>query len=104
MLPLNFSSSYPIPLFFQSLAIANKQLGIQNARVFNSVLRQFVEQRRRHDRDLILHAYQPVLPQKLIEINIKIKFIANNYNYLSHALFHQLSILTHDLKYIFIII
>jgi hypothetical protein len=49
-------------------------------------------------------AYQPVLPHGLIRININLKFIANNYNYLSHVLFHLLSILTHTVKYIFIII
>ena len=37
--------------------------------------------------------YQPVL-----------WLIANNYNYLSHALFHLLNISTHTLKYVFIII
>ena len=35
-------------------------------------------------------AYQPVLLHRLIRINIKIKFIANNYNYPSHAFFHSL--------------
>ena len=44
-------------------------------------------------------AYQSVLPHGLIKIND-----VNNYNYVSHALFHQLNILTHTLKYIFIII
>ena len=49
-------------------------------------------------------AYQPAVPHKLIRINIKINLIANNYNYLSHTLFHLLKILTRTLKYIFIII
>ena len=35
-------------------------------------------------------AYQPV-HQILIRINIKIRLIANNYNYLSHAFFHILN-------------
>jgi hypothetical protein len=48
--------------------------------------------------------YPPVLPHGLIRINIKIKLITNNYNYLPHALFHLLDIITHTLKYIFIII
>ena len=52
-----------------------------------------------------LLAYQPMLPHGLIKINIKIRFIANNYNYLSYTLFHLLNIiLTHIIKYIFIII
>ena len=38
-------------------------------------------------------------------ISIKIKIIAaNNYNFISHTLFHLLKILNHTLKYIFIII
>jgi hypothetical protein len=41
-------------------------------------------------------AYQLVLPHGLIRINIKIRFIANNYNYPSHALFHLLNILTYN--------
>jgi len=49
-------------------------------------------------------AYQPVLPHGLIRITIKIRLIANNYNYLSHFLFHLLNIQTHTLRYIFIII
>jgi hypothetical protein len=44
--------------------------------------------------------YQPVLPYRLIITNIKIRIIANNYNYLSHILFHLLNILIHTLKYI----
>jgi hypothetical protein len=31
----------------------------------------------------------------LIRINIKIKFVVNNYNYLSYVLFNLLNILTH---------
>ena len=46
-------------------------------------------------------AYQTVLPHGLIKIY---KNKVNNYNYVSHALFHQLNTLTHTLKYIFIII
>jgi hypothetical protein len=49
-------------------------------------------------------AYQLVLSHKLIIINVKIRLKANNYNYLFHTLFHILNILTHTLKYIFIII
>ena len=51
---------------------------------------------------LIKLAYQPVLSCRLIRINIKIRLIANNYNYLPQTLFHLLNILT--LKYTFIII
>ena len=40
--------------------------------------------------DLLKLAYQPV-HQILIRINIKIRLIANNYNYLSHAFFHILN-------------
>jgi len=47
-------------------------------------------------------AYQPVLPHGPIRINIKIRIIANNYDYLPHTLFHLLNILTHTLKYIFV--
>ena len=43
-------------------------------------------------------AYQLVLPHGLIRINIRIIFIAKNYNYLSHPLFHLLNILTHTQK------
>jgi len=46
--------------------------------------------------NLTLLAYQPVLPHGLIRINIRIRFIAKNYNYLSHSLFHLLNILTHN--------
>ena len=35
-------------------------------------------------------------PHGLVRINIKIKFIVNNCNYLSHALFHLLNILTYN--------
>ena len=49
-------------------------------------------------------AYQSVLLHGLIIIIIKIKFNANNYNYLSHTLFDLLNILTHTLNYISIII
>ena len=35
---------------------------------------------------------------------INIRFITNNYNYISHAILYLLNILTHALKYIFIII
>ena len=45
-------------------------------------------------------AYQPVLLHMLIRTNIKIRLTANNYNYLSHNLFHLLNILIHTLKYI----
>ena len=43
-------------------------------------------------------AYQP---DELIRIYIKIKHITYNYNYIYHALFHLLIILTHTLKYVF---
>ena len=36
-------------------------------------------------------AYQPILLHRLIRINIKIRLITNNYNYLSHVLFHLLN-------------
>ena len=52
--------------------------------------------------DYVALAYQPVLLHELIKINVNIKIMANNY--LSHTLFHLLNILTHTLKYIFIII
>jgi len=45
----------------------------------------------------IILVSQPVLPHRLIRINIKLNFIVNNYNYL-------LNILTDTLKYIIIII
>jgi len=51
-----------------------------------------------------LLVYQPVLPHGLIKINMKIRLIANNYNYLSYTLIYLLNILTHGLKYLFIII
>jgi hypothetical protein len=44
----------------------------------------------------LLLAYQPVLPRRLIRINMEIRLIDNNYNYLSHALFHLLNILTYN--------
>ena len=43
-------------------------------------------------------AYQPVLPHGPIRINIKIKHITNNYNFISHALFHLWIILTRTLE------
>ena len=54
--------------------------------------------------DYVALAYQLVLLHGLIKINVNIKIIANNYNYLSHTLFHLLNVLTHTPKYIFIII
>jgi hypothetical protein len=45
---------------------------------------------------------EPIKP--IIRTNIKIRFITNNYNYLSHVPFHLLNILILTLKYIFIII
>ena len=49
-------------------------------------------------------AYQPVLLHRLIRVNIEIRLIANNYNYLFYVFFHLLNILTNILKYKFIII
>ena len=43
-------------------------------------------------------AYQLMLPHRLIKINIKIRLIANNYNYIFYALFHLLNILKHTLN------
>jgi len=54
--------------------------------------------------DYVALAYQLVLLHGLVKINVNIKIIANNYNYLSHTVFHLLNVLTHTLKYIFIII
>jgi hypothetical protein len=49
----------------------------------------------------LLYTSLYILPHVLIRINIKIRFKANNYNYLSHTF---LDILIYTLKYIFIII
>ena len=54
-----------------------------------------------NQKNYILLAYQPVFLHKLIRINIKIKFIDNNYSYLSHVLFHLLNILTYTQIYIY---
>ena len=48
--------------------------------------------------------YQHVLLHGLIRVSLKIKHTTNNYNYLSHTLFHLLNIITFTIKYIFIII
>ena len=48
----------------------------------------------------ILLVHQPV---RLIRVILKINYTTNNYNYLSHAL-PSMNILTHTIKYIFIII
>ena len=54
-----------------------------------------------NQKNYILPAYQPVFLHELIRINIKIKFIDNNYSYLSHVLFHLLNILTYTQIYIY---
>ena len=54
--------------------------------------------------DYVALAYQLVLLHGLIRVSLKIKHTTNNYNYLSHALFHLLNILKFTIKYIFIII
>jgi hypothetical protein len=45
---------------------------------------------------LVALAYQPVLPHGLVRININIRLITNNYNYLSDPLFHLLNILMYN--------
>jgi len=52
---------------------------------------------------LYILTYQLVLLHGLIRVILKINHTTNNYNYLSHSL-SSMDILTHTIKYIFIII
>jgi hypothetical protein len=72
----------------------------------NNILRNILVQTKKscmlrkyaHDESgaISITSYQPVLPHGLIRTNIKTRLITNNYNYLSHALFHLLNSLTYN--------